>query len=47
LVELQLQAEVSLPKISLDRIVARLRRIQISMAIEDDEGLKEFLGLSM
>lgn len=43
---LQLQSSVGLPKVSLDKIVARLRRVQLSPQTEDDEGLKEFLGLS-
>jgi hypothetical protein len=47
LVNLQLQSTVGLPKISLDKVVARLARIRTSMTIEDDEGLKEFLGLSL
>jgi hypothetical protein len=43
---LSLEAQVGLPTMSLDLIVARLRKIQLSPTFEDSDGLKPFLGLS-
>jgi hypothetical protein len=47
MLSLHLEAEVGFPVISLDKIVARIKLVQASITLEDDAGLKEFLGLSM
>ncbi|KAH6619374.1 hypothetical protein B0J18DRAFT_445646 [Chaetomium sp. MPI-SDFR-AT-0129] len=46
LLNLQMQSDIVLPTISLDRIVARLRLLRASAITEDDKALQEFLGLS-
>jgi hypothetical protein len=46
LLSLTFESNEGLPVIDLDKIVARLQRLQLYQFTEESEGLKEFLGLS-
>lgn len=46
LLQIALEGTSCLPTMQLDRIVDRLRNHQLQPSLEDNEGLREFLGLS-
>jgi hypothetical protein len=46
MLSLTFEASVGLPVIDLDKIVARLQKLQLYQFTEDTEGFKEFLGLA-
>jgi hypothetical protein len=46
LLNIALAGTTALPVVSLDAIVDRIRKVQLQPIVEDDEGLKEFLGLT-
>ncbi|KAL9036918.1 MAG: hypothetical protein Q9214_005926, partial [Letrouitia sp. 1 TL-2023] len=47
LLQLNLEGPSIFATVSIDKIVQRLRMVQKQPEVEDDEGLKQFLGLSM